>query len=248
MSVKRSAGLVVIFAILSSVNVVRAVTIDDLKLNEENCRTIRNNVALLGFVPCECRLNTGDVQPVQCYPNCCPRSAKFEGDRCHIENRLQWSPYEQTVCNPRPPIEFTSDTPTCFYKGNDPVINSVSTTATTTTINMGLSLFPTHKCLNLYVARCNNSRIDLYDFRINTTDVRPQYCWLGCPPGPVSPCTKESCWAHRGETPGVVRTWTLPQQLPRGDYALVCQSLMRHDAEGSVLYQDAFSQSFFRIP
>lgn len=225
-----------------------AVTIDDLKLTPENCRVLRANVGLFGSVPCECRLSTGNVKPVQCYPNCCPRTPTFEGDRCHTENRLLWSPYEQLVCNPRPPAEYTDDTPNCFYKGNDPVIVSVDNTHKgETTFNFGLSVLPAHKCLNLYVARCNPERVDLYDFRLNTTRKDKPYCWLGCPPKPLAKCTEDSCWAHRGETPGVVKTWTMPRRLDHGDYALVCQSLMKHVAEGSVLYQDAFAQSYFRL-
>jgi hypothetical protein len=232
------------------VGYVAAVTIDDLKLNEETCRVIRNNAALAGSIPCDCRLNTGSQTPVRCYPNCCPRSTKFEGDRCHEQNRLTWSVYEQLVCEPRPPAEYTDDTPNCFYKGNTPDIHSAVTASGKTTIKFSLSLVDEHLCSNLYVAKCEDQRPSLFaGFRLNTSDPRPEYkyCWLPCSPPPVEECTATSCWAHRGKTHAKIHEWTLDKALGWGDYALVCQTLMQHVAEGSSLYQDAYASAFFRL-
>jgi hypothetical protein len=232
-----------------------AVTIADLALNAANCATLRESATINTQVtiPCACRLSTGVLTAVRCYPNCCPRVVdQFEGDRCHTENRLLWSVFEQTVCTPRPAAEYTDDTPNCFFKGNDPDIASAVASAGATTLKFTLSLRAEHHCSNLYIAECNASRAGVgsvfRSFRIKGTGLPlPDYCWLKCAPTPYVPCTSTECWAHRGETHANIREWTLPQQLPIGNYALVCQTLMQHVAEGSSLYQDAFSQSFFRI-
>ena len=39
----------------------------------------------------------------------------------------------------------------------------------------------------------------------------------------------------------------MSQQLPWGDYALVCYTLMATASDGSTLYQQAYSSAFFRI-
>ena len=228
-----------------------AVTIDDLQLNEETCRVLRNNAGTSGLeIPCACRLNTGNPVAERCYPSCCPRTTTFEGDRCHDENRREWSVYEQLVCEPRPPAEYTDDTPNCFYKGNDPDLHSVTAAFGKTEVKFSLSLEATHECSNLFIAKCLDERPHwLNGFRLNTSDPRPefQYCWLPCQPPPLEECTATSCLWHRGKTHAKVHEWSIPSQLPWGDYAVVCQSLMQHVAEGSSLYQDAFSSTFFRI-
>lgn len=223
---------------------VAAVTIDDLGFTEENCAALRASGTT---IPCECRLNTGNVKAFACYPNCCPKTEKFEGDRCHVENRLTWSVYEQQVCFPAPPREYTDDTPNCFYRGNIPKILSVTAAAGRTDFHFELSLLEEHKCHNLYVAECGSARVYRDDYRINTTDAVPRQCWLNCGPRSISPCTETDCWAHRGETHAVIRTWSMERQLPPGDYALVCYTMVSGDSVGSTLYQTAYAATSFKI-
>src|SRR3989338_3291514 len=207
--------LVAVVALFSSSILVDAITIEELELNPVNCAFIRNNQQLFGYVPCPCRLNTGNVVAYQCFPHCCPKTADFEGDRCHTENELDWSPYEQTVCIERPPAEYLDDTPNCFDKGNSPVVKGASASGGSTTINFELSLRADHHCDDLYVALCDvgHSRPGMYGFRINPTDLPPKHCWLPCSPPSLSDCTATSCPYNRGTTAAVVRDWTLNTQL-----------------------------------
>lgn len=226
---------------------VSSMSIDELGYNEENCKSIREDPSSIGFVPCECKLNTGILKAIPCYPNCCPKTEDYEGDRCHTENRLKWSVYEQQVCFPSPPKESIDDTPNCFYRGNIPKVFSVTAAAGFTKIEFELSLLTQHKCHNLYIAGCNSARVRLDDFRINTTDATPQHCWLRCSPKPLAECTEAECWAHRGETPAVVRSWTVQRQLSPGDYALVCYTMVQAEASESSLYQTAYSTIGFKV-
>ena len=223
-----------------------AVTLQDLEYTEENCIALRADNSALGFVPCDCRLNTGNVQAVPCYPNCCPKTSRFEGDRCHSENREEWSVYEQHVCFESPSAEYTDQTPNCFYRGNIPYIRSVGLDGGNTQINFELSILPEHICDDLYIASCNPKRVIWDDFRVNTTDPIPKYCWLNCSPKVVSPCTSTSCWANRGRTEAVVHSWTLDRRLPPGDYALVCYTMVRGASVGSELWQSAYASIGFK--
>jgi hypothetical protein len=229
---------------------VTGVTIDDLGYTEETCRIIRNSANLGGSIPCDCRLNTGTLEAVRCYPNCCPRTETFEGDRCHEENYLTWNVYEQQVCAPRPAAEYTDDTPNCFYKGNDPDIHSVGVQGSKTVFKFSLSILPEHRCDDLYVTKCLDFRPGLFNgFFLNTSDPRPAFsrCWLPCSPPALQECTATDCWSHRGITHPKIHEWEMDYALGWGDYALVCRTLMKHEAEGSALYQDAFSSAFFRL-
>jgi hypothetical protein len=230
-------------------NKVQAITIADLELTPANCEFIRNNQQLFGYVPCKCRLNTGNVQAYQCFPNCCPKNADFEGDRCHTENELEWTPYEQTICIERPPSEYLDDTPNCFDKGNNPVVTGATASSGKTTISFELSLRSDHKCDDLFVTTCDvgHTRPGMFGFRINTTDVPPKHCWLPCSPAPISACNSTSCIYNRGRTAPVVRDWTLSPQLVPGNYALVCKTLMQLVFDKNTLYQYAFAQTAFKI-
>lgn len=227
----------------------RAVTLEDLVLSPENCEFIRNNVPLFGYVPCPCRVNTGNVVARQCHPHCCPKTSVHEGDRCHYENYNAWTPFEQTVCIERPPSEYTDDVPNCFDKGNNPVVTSAVAGGGITTIVFELSLFASHECDDLFVAKCNVNHVrpGQNGFRINTTDVPPKHCWMPCEPSPLTPCTASSCIHNRGRTAAVVRDWTLSTQLPLGTYALVCKSLMTYVLDKNTLYQFAFASTYFKI-
>ena len=251
----RAVPLSVLALVLAAVLPPRrasGLTIDELGFTESTCAAIRANPSSLGYIPCECQLNTGNVQPFRCSPNCCPRSDTFEGHRCHYENRLTWSVYEQDVCVERPPAEYTDDTPDCFYKGNDPEIVAVTVQPSTLTTHLSfrLSIVPEHTCHNLYVSRCmeNRSTSLLRSFRLNNTADPIGYCWLDCAPAPLEPCTATSCTYNRGETHANIKEWTIGAALPPGDYALVCRTLRQHDAVGSTLFQDQFSQTFFNVP
>jgi hypothetical protein len=234
--------------LLLTARVAHAVTVEELVLNEANCAAIRANVLLYGYVPCACRLNTGNVVAYQCYPHCCPRTDTFEGDRCDMENNLTWSVYEQKVCIPKPQSEYLDDTANCFYKGNEPEITSVATAAGSTTLGFRLSVDPDLSCDDLFVAQCQTRRPGLYGYRLNTTTLpTPGQCWLPCAPSAIQDCTATACVANRGITPAVQQTWTLSTRLPIGDYALVCYTLMHYDAEGSTLYQETYSSSYFRV-
>ena len=103
-----------------------ALTIDELGFTPTRCAAIRADVASFGFIPCPCRLNSGKVEAIPCFPNCCPKTEAFEGDRCHQENKLDWSVWEQQVCREQPPPEYLADNPNCFYRGNIPFIKQVS--------------------------------------------------------------------------------------------------------------------------
>lgn len=223
-----------------------AVTISDLEYTEENCAALRADTSALGYVPCACRLNTGNVQAVACYPNCCPKTSSFEGDRCHTENKEDWTVYEQHVCFEAPPSEYTDQTPNCFYRGNIPFIRSVSLEGGNTRIDFELSILEEHICHDLYIAACNTSRNIWDDFRVNTTDSPPKHCWLNCSPKVLSECTATSCWANRGRTEAVVHSWTLDRRLPVADYALVCYTMVNGTTVGSSLYQTAYASIGFK--
>jgi hypothetical protein len=228
---------------------VHAITIEELELNPTNCAFIRSNVELFGYVPCPCRLNTGNVLAYQCFPNCCPKTSSFEGDRCHSENELDWTPYEQTICGERPPSQYLDDTPNCFDKGNNPVVTTASASAGSTALSFELSLRSDHHCDDLFVASCDvgHYRPGMFGYRINTTDLPPKHCWLPCAPPPLADCTSSSCIYNRGTTAAVVRDWTLPTQLAPGDYALVCKTLMKVVFDKNTLYQYAFASTGFKI-
>jgi ferredoxin-thioredoxin reductase catalytic subunit len=239
------ALVLVMFCVIS----IHGLTINDIGFTAERCAAIRGDVQGFGSIPCPCRLNTGKVEAVQCYPNCCPKTLAFEGDRCHIENKLSWSVYEQQVCREQPPAEYLADNPNCFYRGNPPLINSATVTTTTTTLSFELSILDLHRCDNLFISKCNSLRdpFPAGNFRLNTTDAVPKHCWLKCPPTPLAPCTAESCVYHRGETRSVIRSWTLPVKLVPGDYALSCYTLVKGEAVGSSLYQNAYASTSFKI-
>ncbi len=223
-----------------------SVTIADLALTPAACAVLRSTIG--ATIPCVCKLNTGELQnPVACYPNCCPKTATYEGDWCHKENELQWSVYDQLKCVEAPPKEFIDDTPNCFYANTAPYITSVVPAGGETVFTFQLSALST--CSNLYVSKCHDRREGLTDFRLNTstTALHEDLCWLKCGPTPYEPCSASSCWAHRGKTASVVNTWTVPRQLPPGDYALVCESLVSAAAVSKTLYQFAYASSFFRI-
>jgi hypothetical protein len=245
----RAVALALVAVALLSAAPAAAVTVEELALNPENCAFIRLNVALFGYVPCPCRANTGNVLAFQCHPNCCPKTDKFEGDRCHSENRLLWTPYEQSVCVPRPPSEYTDDTPNCFDKGNNPIVKSVVAGGGTTFIGFELSITPKHQCDDLFVATCDvgHTRPGMFGFRLNTTDVPPRHCWIPCEPSPIMPCTQSSCVYNRGYTAAVVRDWTLATQLVPGTYALVCRTIMTYVLDTNTLYQYAYASTFFRV-
>jgi hypothetical protein len=242
-------AVLILFGILSFVWSVQSLTIDEIGLTPERCAAIRADVKTFGFIPCPCKLNTGKVTAVPCFPNCCPRTDSFEGDRCHIENKLSWTVYEQQVCAERPPAEYLSDNPNCFYRGNTPQVNGVQVAPGLTNLAFELSILPEHLCNNLYVAKCKTSRdpFPAQDFRLNTTDPVPKQCWLSCPPTPLAPCTEASCLYHKGETRSVVRSWTIQDKIKPGDYALVCSTLVKGEAVGSSLYQNAYSTIAFKV-
>lgn len=225
--------------------VVSALTVDDLGLTEENCKQIRDDPSSFGFVPCPCRINTASVRAVACYPHCCPKTSVFEGDRCHVGNRLSWSVYEQQVCFESPPKETLEDTPNCFYRGNIPHITSATVTASSTRLEFELSILDSHICNNLYLTTCDISRLTNEYYRIDTAD--GEQCWLRCSPEPLAPCTEFDCWAHRGETPSVIRHWTIPRALFPGDYALVCFTMVKGQSVGTELFQGAYASKSFKI-
>lgn len=225
----------------------RAVTLSDLGYTEATCAQYRADALTSGTaVPCACRLNTGNVKAVACYPNCCPKTDSFEGDRCDEENKNSWTVYEQHVCFPSPAIEYTDQTPNCFYRGNIPLIKGVDLVNGNTRLQFELSILDEHSCDDLFIAACKSSRVVWDDFRINTTDPIPKYCWLSCAPVVVSPCTETSCWANRGQTDSVIHSWTLDRKLPAGDYALVCYSMLKGAAAGSSLYQTTYASIGFK--
>ena len=231
---------VLLAAALSST--VVAVTISDLALTPAACAVIRSQIG--AQIPCVCKLSTGVLHnPTPCYPNCCPKTATYEGDWCHTENALQWSVYDQLECVEAPPQEYIDDTPNCFYANTAPYITSVAAAGGQTVFTFQLSSHTT--CNDLYVASCRTARHGLTDFRLNATD--GSVCWLPCGPTPYEPCTAGSCWAHRGKTPSVVNTWTVPRQLAPGHYALVCESLVSAAAVSHTLYQYAYASSPFQI-
>lgn len=240
-----AAALLVVLAFAAFV--VRSQTISELGYTPERCATIRADPSAIGFVPCPCRLNTGLVQAVPCYPNCCPKTDTFEGDRCDMENRLSWTVYEQQICAERPQPEYIDDTANCFYRGNIPKVTSATAAGGVTNLGFQLSLRSDHRCNNLYVASCLPGRVGLDGFFVNTSDPVPQRCWQTCPPTPIQPCTASSCMYHHGETPAVVTSWTLPVQLLPNNYTLVCETFMHGDAEGTTLYQYAYAIIGFRV-
>ncbi|CUI15597.1 Hypothetical protein, putative [Bodo saltans] len=234
----------VVIALVVCVWQLRALTISDLALNAESCATLRNTPG--ATIPCECRLNTGKLQdPVPCYPNCCPKTDTFEGDWCDNENRLQWSVYDQLQCVEAPAAMYVDDSVNCFDQGTIPYITSVVAHAGVTQLAFELSRRLT--CNDLYIAPCKTGRVNLQDFRINTTDKPPRQCWLTCAPDEIEACTSYSCWAHRGQTASTVKSWTVQRQLPAGDYALVCKTLVSANAVTHVLYQYAAASAYFRV-
>lgn len=251
------------FLLLSSLLVAIActtlawgLTIDDLGLTAENCASIRSNPSSsgIGYIPCGCRLNTGNVEVSRCYPNCCAKTDVFEGDRCHIENKLDWTVYEQQVCREQPPVEYLADNPNCFYRGNPPLIHSVAFTPlgsapTATVLTFELSILDQHKCDNLFISKCKNQRNSYpqNDFRVNTTDPVPKHCWLSCPPTPLAQCTAASCTYHRGETRSVIRSWSIAEKLLPGDYTMTCYTLVKGQSVGSTLFQNAYATSSFKV-
>lgn len=234
----------VVIALVVCVWQLRALTISDLALNAESCATLRNTPG--ATIPCECRLNTGKLQdPVPCYPNCCPKTDTFEGDWCDNENRLQWSVYDQLQCVEAPAAMYVDDSVNCFDQGTIPYITSVVAHAGVTQLAFELSRRLT--CNDLYIAPCKTGRVNLQDFRINTTDKPPRQCWLTCAPDEIEACTSYSCWAHRGQTASTVKSWTVQRQLRAGDYALVCKTLVSANAVTHVLYQYAAASAYFRV-
>lgn len=236
-------GVVAVVALLAVG--VPALTISDLGYTEATCKVLRETIG--ATIPCACRLNTGKIKnPVPCYPNCCPKTATFEGDWCHTENRLSWSVYDQLQCVEAPPAMYVDDSVNCFDQNAIPYITSVHAGGGTTTLSFQLSA--SRLCNDLYIATCQTSRIQMYDFRINSTDrPTPRNCWLSCAPKEIAACTSYSCWAHRGQTASTVKTWTLSRQLPAGDYALVCRTLVQAAAVTHVLYQYAAASAYFRV-
>lgn len=242
MSVERFLYAYLVLLGLSSV--VVAVTIDDLSLNEANCAVIRRQIGTT--IPCPCRLNTGNLRdPAPCYPNCCPKTETFEGDWCHKENRLQWSVYDQLQCVEAPPAIYVDDSVNCFDQDAIPFITSV--VAHNGVTELGFEMSRSRLCNDLYLAACATSRVNMYDFRVNTTDTPPRHCWLACAPSDLEACTSYSCWAHRGQTASTVKSWTVSRQLPPGDYALVCKTLVSAAAVTHVLYQYAAAAAYFRV-
>ena len=226
--------------------VCNALTIQDLAINAAQCAVLSSTPG--ATIPCQCRVNTGLLQnPVPCFPNCCPKTSTFEGDWCDIENQLQWSVYDQQVCIEAPPAMYIDSTVNCFGMATAPFITGVDKSSGVTQLQFELSaLMP---CFDLYITSCFWSRDpgSVTDFFVNTTDTPPRQCLLDCAPQPIEPCTAVSCWAHRGNTAPVVKSWTLTRQLDPGDYALVCKSLISANAVTSTLYQWAAVASYFRV-
>ena len=246
---KSTLVFVSVALLMGGLPVAKSLTLDELQYTEATCFEYRAEAISSGTaIPCPCRLNTGSVTASACYPDCCPKTDTFEGDRCHTENKATWTVYEQKVCYPSPPVEYTDQTPNCFYRGNIPLIKGNDVVDGKTHLTFELSIKDEHQCDDLYIAACNPERVIWDDFRINTTDAVPQYCWLNCAPKAVSECTATSCWANRGQTDSVIHEWTLDRQLPAGDYALICYTMVQGESVGSELWQTAYASIGFKAP
>eukprot|EP00759_Apiculatamorpha_spiralis_P012040 PhF_6_TR19132/c0_g1_i2/m.28144 len=225
---------------------IHAVTLNPIMTATE-CEGLRSTTKDTSLLPCECRRSDPTVATA-CHPRCCPKSSVYTGDRCHAENTVLWSPYEQIVCRPPTTTQNFLNDGVCWRTYGSP--NNVQATRISGGLRVTflLSLLEQHRCVDLFIAPCKSQRGALSDvlLRKSTGD-----CWMPCPSYPILPCTSSSCSVNRGQTSPYVREWQNVPDLPTGNYALVCQSVSKISTTSSnqaEVNQTQFSATPFYIP
>lgn len=208
-------------------------------------------------LPCECR--TFSRRAVPCHPSCCPKAAYYEGgDRCHQENRLAWSVWEQRACRPSTTQENYPGDGVCLYNGGNPfdvIAHDVAERAQTT-LTFTLSKRAEHRCEDLVVSHCPAQRAaDAARYRTERdSELAGEVCWSECPPLPLRECEEHNCPYNRGRTHPFITSWTVPRLTTGHVYLLSCMTTANGtsadsgEATAGNINQTQFLPTAFRAP